>query len=234
MLNIDRPYGTIDLMDIHIKKAIKLRKKGKTYSEIISLFPGISKSTLSYWLGGLELSDKQKEKLSRNVNRKLIKARAQSVLAQKNKREKYFHNIEKENLGFVNLLNNNKDAAKLVLAALYLGEGTKSMKGSLRLGNSNPGIVKLFLKLLRTCYVIDESKFRCTVLCRADQNTKILNKFWVKITCINKKQFYKARIDPRTIGKPSRKLDYRGVCVIDYFSASIFHDLLTLGEMMSA
>jgi len=209
------------------------RKQGKTYSEIRALIPKISKSTLSYWLSGLKLSDRQEEKLSQNINRKLIKARAQSVLVQKNKREKYFYNLKNDNLNFINLLNDNKEVAKLVLAALYLGEGSKSMNGSLRLGNSDPGIIKLFLKLLRICYAIDEAKFRGTVLCRADQDTKILDNFWAKTTGISKKQFYKARIDPRTIGKPSRKLDYRGVCVIDYFSAVIFHDLLTLSKMMS-
>ncbi len=214
-------------------KAVVLRKQGKTYSEIGSLLPRVSKSTLSYWLSNLELSQKQKEKLSRNVNKKLIKARIQSILVQKNKRKKYFDNIENDNLDFINLLNNNKEAAKLVLVALYLGEGTKSMRGSLRLGNSDPGIIKLFLKLLRSCYVIDEAKFRITVLCRADQDIKALDKFWVRTTGIDKKQFYKARVDARTIGKPSKKLDYKGVCVIDYFSASIFHDLLTLGKMMS-
>lgn len=214
-------------------KAVALRKQGKTYSEIKSLIPHVSKSTLSYWLSGLELSSPQKERLSKNINRKLIKARTRAILVQKNKRDKYFYNIENDNLGFIDLLNNNKEVAKLVLAALYLGEGTKSMRGSLRLGNSDPGIINLFLKLLRSCYVINESKFRATVLCRADQDIKSLERFWVKASGINKRQFYKARIDARTIGKPSRKLDYKGVFVIDYFSASIFHDLLILGRMMS-
>lgn len=214
-------------------KAVALRKQGKTYSEIRLLIPGVPKSTLSNWLSTLELSKKQKDKLSRNVNRKLIKARAQSLLVMRNKRDKYFSDIENKNLDFTNLLNSNKGSAKLVLAALYLGEGTKNMRGSLRLGNSDPGIIKLFLKLLRSCYIIDETKFRGTVLCRADQDIKSLNKFWIQTSGINKKQFYKARIDVRTVGKPSRKLDYKGVFVIDYFSASIFHDLLTLGKMMS-
>ncbi|MDP4001617.1 MAG: hypothetical protein Q8P69_01045 [bacterium] len=214
-------------------KAVALRKQGKTYSEIRVLIPEIPKSTLSNWLSGLELSEKQKDKLSRNVNRKLVKARARSILVMKNKRDEYFSDIQNSNSRFISLLNNNKSVAKLVLASLYLGEGTKSTRGSLRLGNSDPGIIKLFLKLLRSCYIVDETKFRGTVLCRADQDIKNLNKFWVKTSGINKKQFYKARIDSRTIGKPSHKLDYKGVFVIDYFSASVYHDLLTLGRMMS-
>jgi len=81
---------------------------------------------------------------------------------------------------------------------------------------------------MRKCYTIDEKKFRCTVLCRADQDTKALEKFWLKITKIPSSQFYKTRMDPRTAGKPSRKLDYKGVCVIDYFSADIFLDLMQI------
>lgn len=214
-------------------KAVMLRKQGKTYSEIKALIPKTSKSTLSYWLSSLELSDKQKEKLSQNVNKKLIKARAQSVLVQKKKREKYFSDIENKNAHLIKTLNTDIKAAKLVLSALHLGEGGKNRPGSMQLGNSDPGIVRLFLKLMRVCYDIDESKFRCTILCRADQDIKKLESFWLRITGISRKQFYKTRIDARTIGKPSRKLDYKGVCVINYFSASVYYDLLTLGRMMS-
>ena len=175
----------------------------------------------------------QKEKLSENINKKLIKARAKSIIVAKAKREKYFSKIEKKNLHLIKILNNNKETAKLVLSALHLGEGAKNRRGSIQFGNSDPGIVWLFMKLMRFCYDAEESKFRCTVLCRADQNTRILERFWMQITGIVKKQFYKTRIDKRTIGKPSRKLDYKGVCVINYLSANTYYDLITLGKMMS-
>lgn len=214
-------------------KAVVLRKQGKTYSEIRSLLPRVSKSTLSCWLSGIELSQKQKEKLSQNINKKLIKAREQSMLARKVRREAYFSDIENKNTHLIKTLDKDPVAAKLVLSALHLGEGSKNRRGSMQFGNSDPGIIILFLKLMRTCYDIDESKFRCTILCRADQDTKKLENFWKHTTGINKRQFYKTRIDARTIGKPSRKLDYKGVCVINYFSASVYYDLLTLGKMMS-
>ncbi len=213
-------------------KAITLRKQGKTYSEIGAIIPKVSKSTLSYWLSTLELSDKQKQKLSQNINKKLIKARERSTMAQKIKRKAYFLEIENKNDHLVNFLDKDIRAAKLVLSALHLGEGGKNRQGSMQLGNSDPGIIRLFLRLMRTCYDIDESKFRCTILCRADQDIKKLENFWLLTTGINKKQFYKTRIDARTIGRPSRKLDYKGVCVINYFSASVYYDLLTLGKMM--
>ena len=115
---------------------------------------------------------------------------------------------------------------------LYLGEGAKNQRGSLMFGNSDPFIISLFLYLLRYCYNIDESKFRCTLQCRADQNSRKLEKFWFQITKIPLSQFYKARIDPRTIGKPSKKLEYKGVCRIDYFSAEIFTELTQIANIV--
>jgi len=99
-------------------------------------------------------------------------------------------------------------------------------------GNSDPPIITLFLSLLRRCYNIDENKFRCTLQCRADQNIPKLEKFWSQVTKIPMPQFYKARIDPRTIGKPSRKPDYKGVCRIDYFSGDIFMELKQIMEVI--
>ncbi len=119
----------------------------------------------------------------------------------------------------------NKDIAKIALAMLFLGEGSKKSKGTLMLGNSDPQTIILYLKLLRQCYVLDEKKFRCTVQCRADQDTRKLERFWSRTTKIPSKQFYETRIDPRTIGKPSKYLDYKGVCRIDYFSADILTEL---------
>ena len=84
------------------------------------------------------------------------------------------------------------------------------------------------MHLLRFCYNIDEKKFRCTLQCRVDQNIPKLEKFWGEITKIPLSQFYKARIDPRTIGKTSKNIDYKGVCRIDYFSADIFLDLMQI------
>ena len=212
-------------------KAVLLRKQGKTYSEIMALIPKISKSTLSYWLSGLELSDKQKEKLAQNVNRKLVKARGVALEIAKEKRIKYLTDIENDNNYIFKSLA-NKRVAKITLATLYLGEGSKARRSSLSFGNSSPDIVYLFLKLIRNCYDIDEPKFRCTIQCRADQDISYLEKFWSHLTKIPKKQFYRARIDPRTIGKPSLKLDYKGVCRLDYFSARIFNELLVMGKMI--
>ena len=213
-------------------KAISLRKNGKTYGEITKILnKPIPKSTLSLWFKNITLSAKQKKRITKSVILKLAISRKKSLATNKKKRGDYLKSVENR-IGHLRHTIKNKDVAKIALAMLYLGEGTK--KGSsLIFGNSNPVIIKLFTKLLRYCYNINENKFRCTLQCRADQNIKDLEKFWSEITNIPLSQFYKAQIDPRTIGKPSKKLDYKGVCRIDYFSADLFNEIMKIAEIIN-
>jgi len=206
-------------------KAIKLRKAGKTYSEIRkALGEPISKSTLSHWFRDMYLTKLQQERISKQVFRNIQKAQAKAWMINKAKRERYIQEVRERVSHLANELR-RKDSAKIALAMLYLGEGGKTMKGSLMFGNANPFVVQLFLSLLRYCYDVDETKFRCTVQCRADQDVKSLEGFWSRTTKIPSLQFYKARVDPRTIGLPSKNSDYKGVCRIDYFSGDIFMEL---------
>jgi hypothetical protein len=81
-------------------------------------------------------------------------------------------------------------------------------------------------------FTLDGSKFRVEILCRADQNLKALVDYWQKITNLDRSLFYKPRIDKRTIGKKTKKKDYKGVCVIDYFDTGIQLELQLLGESL--
>lgn len=214
------------------KEAIKLRQQGKTYKEIKEIIDkNISKSTLSCWCRNIKLSEKQKRRIESITKNNLGKSRKNALAANKKKRGNYLKSIEERVLYFKGILR-DKDVAKISLAMLYLGEGSKTHKASLMFGNSNPEIVKLFLDLLRYCYNINEEKFRCTVQCRADQDVKKLEDFWSESTKIPKKKFYGARIDSRTIGKKTKKINYKGVCRIDYFSADIFLELEKIAEVL--
>lgn len=215
------------------ENAIELRKHGKTYPEIQKILKKqIPKSTLSNWCSDVSLSLKYKKRIQDCNKINLDKARKIALAVIKRKREKYLQSVIDRNQYLATIFE-NQDIAKIALVMLYLGEGSKNLKrGSLMFGNSDPYIISLFLHLLRYCYNIDEKKFRCTLQCRADQNIKKLENFWSRVTKISLSQFYKARIDPRTIGKPSKKLDYKGVCRIDYFSADIFIELMKIPEII--
>lgn len=215
------------------QKVLSLRKEGKTYKEIArSLKVSLPKSTLSYWCHSMPLPNGYDRKVREYNLSNLEKARKVALRIQKKKRKNYLESLKSRNAHLAQIIK-DPNVAKIALAVLYLGEGRKNIKrSSLMFGNSDPNIVKFFLDLLRVCYNIDESKFRCTVQCRADQKIEELEKFWQDITKVPPSQFYKARIDPRTVGKISKKPEYRGVCRIDYFSAELLIELLQISEII--
>lgn len=213
-------------------RAISLRRLGKTYGEICKIIGvDIAKSTLSTWCGHIPLSLSQRQRVKCLMRKGASKGRATALVVNKTKRENYIQNVKNRVKHLADVLD-DRNVSKIALAMLYLGEGSKKQRGSLMFGNSDPLVISLFLRLLRYCYDTDKSKFRCTLQCRADQNIKKLEKFWSKIANIPLTQFYKARIDPRTIGKPSRDRDYKGVCRIDYFSGDIFMELKQIVEVI--
>lgn len=216
-------------MQLYIKykdRAIALRRAGKTYTEIQKLInPKLPSSTLSDWFKNSIFSPEEKERIAVNGKERIRNGYLKALVAQEAKRKIYFEEI-RDRLGPLNNLLEDPHIAKLALLMLYWCEGAKAIRGSVVFGNSDPKMIRLFLALMRKCYTINEEKFRATVQCRADQDPQALALYWSDITKISLEQFYKPRIDPRTIGKPSKQLDYKGVCRIDYFSAKVYHELL--------
>ncbi len=213
-----------------IQQAKQLRKKGLTYFEINKkLGTKIAKNTLSYWSRDIILPNWYKDKVIKINKKNLIKARTVAMSINKIKRKKFLLFLKEKNLHLVEKINTSLQ--KLLLSILYLGEGARSsIASTLTLGSSSTLIIKLYLKLLKNCYPIDNSKFRVRIQCRFDQNIKDLEDYWGKITTIDKKQFYPTYIDQRTKGKPTLKKDYKGVCTIHYFDKKIQLELIFLAN----
>ncbi len=193
----------------------KLRSKGKTYSEIqILVKSSIPKSTLFTWCKGIKLPESYRKKIERLNRKNYQKAREAAWATNKLKRERFLQELL-NNIQPLKDKIQDKDVLKMILATLYLGEGSKWKSHSgLSLGSSDPNIILLFIKLLGICYGINRQKLKCRVSYRADQNIKRLEKYWSKITGIPLSNFYKTKFDPRTLGKPTKNKDYKGVCVI--------------------
>lgn len=197
------------------EKARRFRSQGKTYSEIRKIL-GISipKSTLSYWCSHISLPKWFEKKIAHLNKMNLTKAQKAAWYVHKHNREIFLENLRKQNEHIVEKLK-DKDILKMLLAMLYLGEGSKwTFHRGLMLGSSDPNIVKLYLYLLKICYKLMPTELKCRVSYRADQNIDSLQKYWSKITSIPLKNFYKTKPDPRTVGKPTKNQEYKGVCVI--------------------
>jgi hypothetical protein len=213
------------MIGIEIKKeAIALRLHGRSYSEISKMLGrNIPKSTFSTWFKGLQLPVDVQEKIKADSLKNLALARNVSLHNNAIKRREYLDKIINSNAHLADIIK-NPDIAKVALAMLFLAEGSKR-SGSIVFGNSDPYIIDMFLHLMRICYKVDEEKFRCTVQCRMDQDVHALEVFWSSITKIPLSKFLKAQVDRRSVGKPTKKENYKGVCRINYYSADVFNDL---------
>jgi DNA-binding transcriptional MerR regulator len=193
----------------------RLRRRGLTYAEINrSLDVNIPKSSLAYICKGIVLSDEQVARINDVMKHSLVLNRQKAVAANrklfKNKLIEYRRNNQN-----LKQLMQNKQAKLIALAMLYLGEGAK-WKGrrGLMLGSADPMIINMYVKLLEDCFDIPKSNLRARIQYRADQDYKELLRYWSSITGIDENNFYPGYIDKRTIGKPTVKPGYHGVCAI--------------------
>lgn len=208
-------------------KAVTLRRQGKSI-RYIETFLSIPRSTLSGWLKNIELTKSQHKILEEKHKRALIKAREKAVIWHNQQKENRFKFAENEAEKTLIKINNSKETIELALALLYLGEGFKKSPKT-GMGNTDPLILKFFLKIMLTIYKIDMQKIRFELHIRADQNPELIKNYWAKELEAPKDRFKSVSIDKRTIGKISYK-DYKGVCVIDCGNIAIQRKLVYIGR----
>jgi hypothetical protein len=209
-------------------RAISLRKRGVSFRYIENKL-GIPRSTLSGWFKDIKLSKKQKEKLSNNWKNGLTNARKKAVLWHKKQKDDRRQKINGEVKNFISGIEINKKIGELIMATFYLAEGGKQ-ENNFALANSNSEILKGIINLLRCLYKIDESKFRCALHLRKDQNESKSKEFWSKTLNIPESQFTKTQFDKRTTKKTYEH--YKGVCVLIYYDMALQRRILFLGVEM--
>jgi hypothetical protein len=212
----------------HLKpEAIHLRKQGKSIRNIESSL-NIPRSTLSGWLKNIKLTDLQSKILKDKHGIALVKARKKAVIwhnQQKASRLKFAENEADKTLSKIK---NNQEIIELGLALLYLGEGFKKSPKT-GIGNSDPLLLKFFLKIILNLYKIDIEKIRFELHIRADQNPELIKKYWAKELNAPLCRFKSVSIDKRTKGRITYP-DYKGVCVIDCSNIAIQRKLVYIGR----
>lgn len=122
-----------------------------------------------------------------------------------------------------------KNESELITAtmgiSLYWAEGYKTEKAmGIDFANSDPSMITAFMKFLRTCYKLDENRFRISLYAYSDQNIPKLIEYWSNLTNISRSKFTKPYIrqDFRTDG---RKMPY-GLVHIRYADKKLLYDIL--------
>lgn len=192
--------------------ATKMREKGFSLEEISQKL-GIAKSTASLWSRNIDLS---KNAFLRIEKRKSL-GKAKSLAIRKNKSDQSKKVYLSWCLSVLEKVQINKPLAQILCAVLYWAEGAKFSDNRLEFTNSDPTMIKTYLKLLRKGFIIDSNKFRANIHIHAYHNDKEQKRFWSKITKIPLSQFYKSYQKANT-QKRIRK-NYQGCVRICYYSA---------------
>ena len=133
------------------RRAVKLRKQGKTYTEILNSVL-VAKSTLGLWLKEMKLSKPEKQRFT--LAKKLASKRGgQAKRKQRIERQNQLLSKAKSEI-----LNISKQDLFLIGVVLYWTEGAKEKEHSpgsqLGFSNMDPKIIKIFLVwILKVCKV---------------------------------------------------------------------------------
>lgn len=163
------------------KKAIFLRKKGKTYSQILSLV-SVSKSTLSVWLRSVQLAKKQKQKITQAK----IEASKKGGLARKEQRIKNQKDIYEKALKEIG--NISKRELFLMGVCLYWAEGRKEKtwcpSARFSFSNMDPYMIQLIIVWLLKACKVEKSMIYFSIYLHENHKDRVdqVKKYWSKVT----------------------------------------------------
>lgn len=105
---------------------------------------------------------------------------------------------------------------ELALAMLYVGEGSKK-RGTLRLANMDPRVIRYFLRAIRRLYPIDEARLslRLHLAAAARPGETEHIEWWCQQLGCRSAQFRQTQFDLRRKDSPITA-DYHGVCIVTY------------------
>ncbi len=174
--------------EVKRNRAIKLRRKGFTYKEIIKRLH-IAKSTLSSWVNS-DLSQEEEGEIKRLTAKrgqeKIIKINKQRSLRIKQKEKeqqtKYasqITSIDREKLFWLGM-------------GLYLAEGAKTDRWKAIFYNSNPTLNKIMIRFFREICQVSNKRIHVQLVLHKNISEKKTKEYWSKLLDIPKSNFYRA------------------------------------------
>lgn len=201
------------------ERAVALRReKSMSYSEIRKRL-GVSKSTLSYWLKDMPLSEQRIRDLRhagwergevareryRNTMRRKKDASEQVIYLQK---KEEVNNLSREALFSAGLM-------------LYAAEGAKTRMNRLALANTDPRIIRFFIWWLNEFFGVSRDMVRVELHLYESMEVEKEMKFWQDTLRLARAQFYKPQVRLMRKGSFTYKDSQRhGTCGL-YLSSAV-------------
>lgn len=202
------------------ESALKLRKEGKSYSQIKKILR-IPKSTLSSWLNHLPLT-KQQIHLLRDVSESRIEKFRETMQQKKDIRAKII--LEKQKKKLLPLTRRELFFCGLFL---YLGEGTKVGDSTLSIANTDPNIIKFTLYWFTKILQIPREKIRANLQLYRDMDIGTELNFWVTYLNLDMKQFNRPYIKETTRQRINHKGGFgHGTCALSFYSVNMKNEII--------
>lgn len=138
-------------------KAIKLRKKGESISDIAQEI-SVSKSIVSRWCRDIKLTQKQIDRLSKKMKVGSYKGRMKFLEIVRKRRKEETAKLKEEGIKEIGKINRRD----LLIAgtALYWAEGTRSPNAEeTSFSNSNPAMILLILRWFQEIFGVAKERF---------------------------------------------------------------------------
>jgi transcriptional regulator with XRE-family HTH domain len=207
------------------QRARELRAQGWTYAEIEAEL-GVSRSSVSVWVRDVEVDDVEwARRVRRNKN---FGARRRAPNRLQLAKQDEIDRCRREAADWLGPLSERD----LLVAgiALYAGEGFKT-GGAVGFANTDPRMIALFLRWLRTFFDIEESRLRLRLYLHDNLDLDAAYRFWSELTAIPVEQFgapYRAADDPSR-----RKARHPMGCpAVRYSSISTLRSVLALVDSL--
>lgn len=162
-------------------RARQLRARAWTLQEIATEL-GVAKSSVSLWVRDVEFDPSSR--------RSAVTHRRPRGADHPLRRRKLAEIAECDERGR-QIIGDLSDRDLLIAgAALYAGEGTKR-DGMVGFANTDPAMMRLFCRWLRTFFAVDESRLRVVVYLHEGLDIDAATRHWAEVTAIPPSQFSK-------------------------------------------
>jgi hypothetical protein len=200
-------------------KALKLRKRGMSYSQIKEEIE-VSKSTLSLWLRDYPLPKERIREL-RDWNEKRIEKFKETMKLKREGRRKRVYLAEKRRL--VPLTDGELYIAGLML---YWGEGAKTGSAQLSLSNTDPQVLRFYIRWLNDALGIKVSDIRAKLHLYKDMDISREIDYWVEELSLPGSCFKDPYIKKTDSGRITYRTRGHGTCNVIVYGRDHFEKVM--------
>lgn len=199
------------MKSVEREEAVRLRLEEQLGFGEIAKKIGVSKSTLSRWLQDLPLSEERilelrraawgrgeakRERFRETMRQKRLTHEQEVYEVQKRK----FNRISEQSLFVAGLM-------------LYVAEGDKKTRAEIAFSNTDPVLIRFFMRWLERFLEVPHGKFRAQLHLYENMDLPKEERFWREQLGLEKSQFCKTQVRPVRAGSFSYREPFRhGTC----------------------